>query len=287
MVACSTQRAINAPLIFHLESKDGARSCLMATSHAAVTLSPESKELIDCIKSAKAYAFEVNIDLGPKNTLQLFERGSGEISFTDLNQSVKEKIQPALIAAKYNKLDIEYILKLHPAGIYRALISSKKLGHEIQSFPNTDILLARAVLEKKEKYIELEGFAEWSKSERQFSLDQLNEIISIMCDLVLDPIKLAAYKAEINKFVENINVLPDIETAWNLKFYFNTKMLGLPAYSMAYEVDNRNALIGKNMLKAMEENGQVMMFVGAAHVGGPVSVLKVLENGGVKVKRVQ
>lgn len=262
-------------------------SCLMATSHVAVTLSPESKELIDCIKSAKAYAFEVNIALGPKNTLQLFERSPGEISFLDLSPAVKGKIEPALAAARYNKLDIEYILKLHPAGIYRALISSKKLGYEVELSPNTDILLARTVLEKKEKYIELEGFAEWSKSERQFSLDQLNELISIMCDLVLDPLKTAAYKAEINKFVENMNVLPDVESAWNKKFYFNTKLLGLPAYSMAYEVDNRNALIGANMIKAMQENGEVMMFVGAAHVGGPTSVLKILEKSGVKVKRVQ
>jgi hypothetical protein len=285
--SCSTQRAVNAPLIFHLESENGMRSCLMATSHVAVTPSPESEQLINCIKYAKAYAFEVNIALTPKNILQIFERNPGEIGFSDLSFAVKEKIRPALLAAKYNNLESEYILKLHPVGIYRALTYSKILSPEVKLVPNSDILLAQSVLAKKAKYIELEGFSEWAMSEKQISLEQLNELILIMCDLILNPIKLEIYKTKITKFAEALNILPDIESGWNLKFFHDTKILGLPAYSTAHEVDNRNALIGTNMLKAIKENDQVMMFVGAAHVGGPQSVLKILEKGGVKVERVQ
>lgn len=286
-VGCGTQRAVNAPLLFYLESKDGTKSCLMASSHVAITPSSESKELIDCIKHAKAYAFESNILETPKFFPQILTRNSEEISYSDLSLTTREKIKPALRELQYTEADIDYILQLHPVGIYRALTHAKKLEPEVQLVPNLDIAIAQSVIAKKVKYIELEGITELSKSERRISLDQLNELITIMCDLVLDAAKFAAYKIEINKYAQSLNALPNIESGWNLQFHFNTKMLGLPAYSVTHEVDNRNALIGANMLKAMKENGSVMMFVGAAHVGGPASVLKVLEQAGIRVERIQ
>lgn len=275
------------PLIFSLETPNGSQSCLIAINHLVLRPALESAEILACEKRARALVLESNPAVPPTFSWSAYERKKGELGLANLHESTVKKIIPALKAAQYSDEEIKYFLTLHPVAIYRALVYSKALAPNADLKANLDIQLARVAHSKYFKIIEMEGMKSYFQSERQLDVDQIDLLISRMCDLLLKPERMASYAAMANGFAQNLSAQPDVDTAWNKKVWFNTVVLGLPQYTVFHDVDNRNFLMVDGMLKATEAEGAVLIFIGSAHIGGPNGVLKLLEKKGVKATRIR
>lgn len=275
------------PLIFFLEVNGGPKNCLIALSHLTLLPAIESIEIIDCEKRARALVLEASPALIPRPYWSGYERKHGDPGISNISGATFKKIVPALKRARYSDKDIQYFLTLHPIAIYRALTYSKLLAPKPRLSANLDIQVATIANSKNFKIIEMEGMPSYFHSERQLTIEQIDLLISRMCDLLLQPESIADYAVKVNQYVQDLSSQPDVDTAWNKKFWFNTVALGLPSYTMSHDVDSRNVTMVNGMLKAMDAEESVLIFIGSAHIGGPNGVLKQLERRGVKITRIR
>ncbi|MGJ7490555.1 TraB/GumN family protein [Variovorax sp. ZT4R33] len=277
----------DVPLIFSLEMDGRDRGCLIATSHLAVVPALENALIMSCERKARALVVESNIANGGILSWEGYRRKSGDPGFNSLSEKTIQKIRPALRAAQYSDSEINYFFRLHPIAVYRALQYSKVLAPSVGMKPNIDAQLIRVAQEKKFKIIEAEGLAEYYSSERRAGISQIDELISLMSDLMLDNNKIRAYKNAVDNYASNFSAQPDVSTAREKALWFNTVMLGLPSYTIALDVDDRNPFIGENIVKAIHSEEVVLILVGAAHLGGKAGLMVFLEKKNVKMTRLQ
>jgi uncharacterized protein YbaP (TraB family) len=284
---CSAGPLPDEPLIFQLQSSKGIKSCLVALSHLVERPAIESANLIACEKGAEAIVFEANPSSTTTNFWSIYERKEADPKTENLTQKTLGKVIPALRASQYSEADIKYFLSLHPIAIYRALTYSKYMDSEVKLYPNIDIQIAETARKKKLEIMEIEGMAAYAESEKRLDIDKIDHLISRMADLVLSPKQIEKYKNKINKYSRNLSSQPEIDTAWRKKLFFNTSILELPSYTMWHDTDSRNELMASNIVKIVNADRRVLIFIGSAHIGGEVSVLKIMENQGLKIIRVQ
>jgi uncharacterized protein YbaP (TraB family) len=284
---CFAQPTPDKPLIFHLESATGLKSCLIALSHMVEIPATESINILDCEKQAQALVLEMDPNSLPENFWSIYTIKEKDLQIANLSQNTIEKIVPALKASQYSDAEIKYFLTLHPVAIYRALTYSKSMAPTRKLHPNIDMQIAKIASEKKFQIVEIEGMSAYAEMEKLLTVDKVDFLISHMCDLILSKELTENYLKKVNNYTKNLSSQPDIDTAWNKKLYFNLEILNLPAYTIWHDVDSRNINMAKNILKIVNADKQVLIFVGSAHVGGANSVLKILETNGLKIIRVQ
>lgn len=277
----------DVPLVFSLEMDGRDRGCLIASSHLAVIPALENSLIMNCEKKARALVVESNIGNGGIFSWEGFRRKGGDPSFKDLSEKTIQKVRPALRAAQYGESVIDYFFRLHPIAVYRALQYSKILAPSVGMKPNIDAQLILAAQGKKFKIIEAEGMAEYYSSERRASISQIDELISLMSDLMLDQNRVKAYKNAVDDYVSNLSAQPDVNTAREKALWFNTVMLGLPSYTIALDVDDRNPFIGENIVKAINSEEVVLILIGATHMGGAAGLMDFLKKKNVKMTRLQ
>ena len=287
LVACaSTSAESDRPLIFSLKTQTGRSGCLVAINHLVLHPAEESAEIVACERQARSLVVEA----APKgdNTFSWsrYARSKNDPSLQDLSQATIKKVRQALTLALYSQHDIDSLLTLHPAAIYRALIYSKALS-DVKLVPNLDLRLMEAARLKNFAIREMEGMEGYFENERRLTSQQLEEILSGLCDLYIEPERLKRTRTLVDQYANDASAQPEIDTARNKKLWFNTIALGLPEFTVAHDVDARNPAIVRGMLKAMEADGSVLIFVGAAHVGGPEGLIKLLRDEGVAVTRLR
>lgn len=275
------------PLIFNLVHLDGKSSCLVAMHHIAIVPAVETTEIVKCKRRARAIVVEANPFGTDTFSLNRYKILGEEFSAERLSKSTFQKILPAMLIAGYSHQEFDFFVSLHPVALYRALLSPKAFSAKQAFYPNLDLRMIKSAHEKGLKIIEIEGTTRFIKMELEFSIEKLDSLISIICDLYLDPVKLKKLERLIMSYGENLNAQPNIDTALNYKKYFNTELFGLPLYTVAKDVEDRNPYMVKKMIEAMKINGETLIFVGADHVGGPNGILVLLKKAGVKIQRIQ
>ncbi|MFC5500101.1 TraB/GumN family protein [Caenimonas terrae] len=274
------------PLVFSLRSETGLTACLVAINHMVLRAAEESSDIVGCEQRARALVFEAAPLPKEGYSLAKYVRGNGDPAIQDLSDATVRKIVPALKSALYSPEQIKQLLALHPVAVYRALIYSKVLS-DVKFVPNLDLLLMNAARQRNFEIRELEGVDAYIDHERTLTAGQLDQILFNLCDLFIDPTRLQTARTLIDKYAHDLSAQPDVDTAWKKKVWFNTVALGLPAFTVAHDVDERNPLLVKGLLSAMDERSPVLVFVGAAHLGGPQGLIKLLEDQHVTVTRVR
>lgn len=287
LVGCATTSAeSDRPLIFSLKTQTGRGGCLVAINHLVLHPAEESAEIVACERQARSLVMEA----APKGdnifSWSRYARRKNDPSSHDLSQATTKKVRHALALALYSQHDIEFLLTLHPAAIYRALTYSKALS-DVKLVANLDLRLMQSARLKNFAIREMEGMEGYFENERRLTSQQLEEILPGLCDLFIEPERLKSTRTLFDQYANNSSAQPDIDTARNKKLWFNTIALGLPEFTVAHDVDARNPAIVRGMLKAIEADGNVLIFVGAAHIGGPEGVIKLLQNEGVTVSRLR
>jgi uncharacterized protein YbaP (TraB family) len=285
--SCNAQPA-DEPLIFHLHFKDGKRSCLVGIHHVAIVAAKDTPELIDCAAHASAVAVEADINKGPSTFLSLYEKRAGEFGVERLASSTVRKLRPALKAARLSDTEIDYVLtNLHPAGIYRTLLTAKLLDGDTKFVANLDIAFMKGAAALNIKLFEIEGYENLRRSELDIELKDLDALISALADFYLDADRLNKALLKANEFGRSLSAQPNVDSSLQRKYFFNSEILGLPPFSVHYEVVKRNPLMVDGLLRAVETQGQLIVFVGASHIGGEHGMLELLRQKGVKVTRIK
>lgn len=275
------------PLLFSIKNSAGDSGCILAINHLVLERATETTELINCERNAKALVVETNINRPGGFSWDFYKRNVAEPSVETLTISKKKKIVLALFAAGYNQKDIEYFLKLHPSAIYRALQIGKGIKPNINLVYNIDIEILVNAGRKNFKILEIEPSNIFAASDKQFDLKKLDTIISQMCELYLNSEYRLKYIAAATKFAENSSAQPSVDTAWEKKKFFNTSVSGLISDSVVLDIDSRNNRFADEIVSSLKSEKNILVMVGAAHIGGPNGVLKLLSASGLVISRLQ
>jgi hypothetical protein len=237
------------------------------------------------LSNASVIAYETDPTV-PLSIWKGFERTAGEASVKDIRVD-SARLRDALKVAGYSSSEVDYILALHPAGIYRALFYSKALASKTVLFPNIDIELAKKYKGKGLDIVSLEGMPAFYWNEKKIDAERLGKYIRALCDIYLSPGRLEKVSVEIENYVKSISVLPDMDSSYRRKIEFNTKILGLPLDSVSHDVDDRNGVIADGVVSTLQVHKNALIFVGADHLGGPQSLLKLIDSKNVSFKLIE
>jgi TraB/PrgY/gumN family len=280
--------ARDEPLIFHLQTLSGVKSCLIALNHVAIEPATETPEISDCRKSSQAYVFEQNPAEKPELWVNLYKKMPGDVSLSNFTLSTQQKIESALKAGNFSEQEIRHLIDdLHPFAIYKAMTMSTALEPNVRLMPNIDSNFAFDALKNGIPILEMEGNHNVIKSDRATPIDQLDILISAMAELLVNKSQLNIYHRLADQYAKNLSAQPNIETALEKKISYNTKALGLPAFSVTVDVLSRNEQLTIGLINALEKESPVLAFIGAAHLGGKEGVIERLQDRGIKVTRIK
>ncbi|RYH53565.1 MAG: hypothetical protein EON54_13590 [Alcaligenaceae bacterium] len=281
--------------ISHAESEEawiyelkgaGGMGCLVFVTHLSPHPIGESKRISRCLENASAIAFETDPTIPIQSLWTGFERSPAEPSLKDLAVD-PARLSLALHHAGYTEREISYVKKLHPAGIYRALFYSSVFATQVALLPNIDIELAKRYKGTTIQLISLEGMLAFYRNEKKLSSETAGLYINRLCDVFLDPERLETTLKNIEEYAMTVSVLPNAESSYNRKVFFNTQILGLPLDSVEHDVGNRNRAIAGGILKTLQAHKKSVLFVGADHLGGPQSLLKAIAVMGIDSELLQ
>lgn len=283
MLACAHAHAEEA---WVYEAKGlGGRGCLIFVTHLSPHPVIHSDRIARCLSSASVIAYETDPTVS-SSIWKGFERKPGEMSVKDIEVD-SPRLKAALQAAGYAPSEIEYILALHPAGIYRALFYSKALASKTVLYPNIDIEIAKKYRNEGMEIVSLEGMPAFYRNEKNIDEKRLSDYIGRLCDIYLSPSRLGALSAEIEDYVKSISVLPDVDSSYRRKVEFNTRILGLPLDSVFHDVDDRNGVIAEGIVHTLQTHKNSVMFVGADHLGGAKGLLHLIAARNVDLKLIE
>ena len=272
--------------VYMLDDGSGSRACLIAVAHLSPHPIQHSKRVEDCLSKAPVVAFETDPTERLASVWEGYVRQPSDPRLESLSRGMPEKVRAALAVGGYSPSEIKYLLNLHPAGVYRALLYGKAFASNVKLLPNIDLTTAARAKADGKPLISFEGMPAFYANEKNISVDQLGELIDLMCDLYLSPERMAKVAKELDLYAQTHSVLPEVDSSHKAKIKFNTEIMGLPLYSVAYDVDNRNAGIAEGIARTVHQHPHALIFIGADHLGGPQGVLGALERKGIANQRL-
>lgn len=275
------------PLLFKIES-NGHIMCLIGSYHFVIEQPKLSQPLKSCYWNANA----LGIEMRPLPDMEKFfdyykvNISSGEPSFKDLPEEIKQKANAAMRKAKIDNKTQEKLLTLHPIASYRALMASEYMGVKTKIYPGIDLIFLDAAQQKALTVIEIEGVVQFIVSEKKVPIGVAARKIMAISEIILDEKKFSLFKKDSLAYLKGNETL-SADGVYEKHKIFYESVLGIPYELANHEIEYRNIYMKKNIEKLLKEEKFSLVVVGATHLGGPDGILNRLRRDGYIVSNMK
>lgn len=271
-------------VILYLRTPAGGQACLVGTSHLVLERASEDAQLLQCKRDARVVLVEAFPIPGKVFSWSGYVRRPGDPSVSDLSPAMRARLPQCLRWAGYKQTEIDALLAMHPAAVYRAILYAHTLKPAFSLFPNVDVLVAAAALQKGFPTREIEGMDEFYRNDRTLSPQEVETFIQPLCDVLGNAERRAEFKASALTYVRAMEEARTADDMWHLTRALNSQVLGLPEEASIHDIEQRNPRMADNIEQAVNEYRSALVFVGGAHLGGPRGIVALLRARGVTVQ---